>query len=251
MMIRRFGPAVLAAAVLNVGAQESNVEPAIPPPPSVADLMARVRDTFPHGAWHINGELLIRDNRGEPVRTLLADIRLDLRGHPPSGRVRIADAFGAELAAVQAQLEPDGTVTLREEAPEHALSRAVPPDATVLDTGLQWSDFLFDFLWWNRGRVLGMEMKRARECWVAELLPPAPGRFASVRVWVDAREHLLLQAEGREPGGRVLRRFSVKSVRKINDRWVIEDVDFELPAQPARITLRVRESRALPREVPP
>ncbi len=231
--------------------QEANVERPAIPPPTATELLERVRSTFPDAVWVVRGELLVRDARGEPVRTLGLELHLDLRGQPPSARARIADAFGAPLAAVIATLGPEGSVTLHEVPPDNGPSCALPPDAEALDTGLRWSDFFFDFLWWTRGRVLGLEMKRARECWVADLSAPAGARYASVRIWVDAREHLLLQAEGRDAAGRVVRRLSVKSVAKINDRWVVEDIDLESPPRPERVTLRVRETRALTREVSP
>ncbi len=244
--------ALAAIAAANPAlAQEANVDGPAPTPPTVAELLARVRSTFPDGIWMVRGELLFRDARGEPVRTLGLELRLDLRGHPPRARARLSDAFGVELAAVAATLGSEGAISLHEIPPDGAGARELPADAEALDTGLRWSDFFFDFLSWPRGRVLGLEMKRARECWVAELAAPAGARYAAVRLWIDAREYLLLQAEGRDPAGRVVRRLSVKSVANVNGQWVIEDLDLESPPRPERITLRVRESRALPRETQP
>ncbi len=231
--------------------QEANTDRPAVPPPTASELLERVRSTFPDALWIVRGELLLRDARGETVRTLGLELRLDLRAHPPSADARLTDAFGAPLAAVIASIGPDGTVTLHELAADGRAARSLPSDAEALDTGLRWSDFFFDFLWWTRGRVLGLELKRARECWVADLSAPAGARYASVRIWVDVREHLLLQAEGRDASGHVVRRLSVKSVAKVNDRWVVEDIDLETPPRPERVTLRVRETHAVPREVSP
>lgn len=228
--------------------QDANIDRPQAAMPSVAELLERVRATFPDAVWFVRGELFMRDVRGEPVRTMEMTLQLDLRGHPPSARLHLADAFGMVLAAVEASLGMDGALLLRDITSDPSAPRVLPSNAEVLDTGLQWADFLFDFLWWSRGRVIGLEMKRARECWVADIHAPPGGRYATVRVWVDAREHLLLQAEGRDASGRVIRRLSVRSVTKVNERWVVEDLDLETPPRSDRITFRVRESRALPRD---
>ena len=52
---------------------------------------------------------------------------------------------------------------------------------------------------------------------------PAPagqtGPYVKVRLWIDEKLHMLLQAEGMDANGRQVRILWVKSFKKINDRY--------------------------------
>jgi hypothetical protein len=52
---------------------------------------------------------------------------------------------------------------------------------------------------------------------------------------------MLLQAEALDPGGKAVRRLWVRSVKKINERWIIKDLEVEgFPAE-HRTRLDVRD----------
>jgi hypothetical protein len=64
-------------------------------------------------------------------------------------------------------------------------------------------------------------------------------------MWVDTRVSMLLQAEGYDKLGDCVRRLSVKSFKKINDEWMIKDLEVEdLPAG-SRTILRVRDAEVV------
>ena len=98
------------------------------------------------------------------------------------------------------------------------------------------------FRWWPGGRVTGEEDIRGRPCHVVEVPAPAgpPGQYAAVRLWIDGQLHMLLQAEGLDAGGKQVRILWVKSFKKINDRWMLKDL--EIQSSPLhRTKLVVRE----------
>jgi hypothetical protein len=90
---------------------------------------------------------------------------------------------------------------------------------------------------------VGEEDVRGRSCYVLDV--PAPeGAFAGcsgVRLWIEPRIPIMLRAEAYDQQDALIRRMEVKSFKKINDRWVIKDI--ELTSLPSRhkTYLRVRD----------
>jgi hypothetical protein len=77
---------------------------------------------------------------------------------------------------------------------------------------------------------------------------PAPeprGACAEARLWVDRHVFALLEAEARDAEGRPLRRLSVKSLRKMDGQWTLQDLEVRTPAAGTRTRLHVRESRRI------
>jgi len=63
-------------------------------------------------------------------------------------------------------------------------------------------------------------------------------------MWIDANLYMLLQAEGYDETGDAIRRLWVRSFKKINDRWMIKEM--EIQAEPAyhRTKLRIEAVNA-------
>jgi len=238
------GMALASASVAQLGRIDEGER--APPP---AEILARVRATFPESPWRLRGELICRDADDRVQRTYHVDLWLDVRGSPAQARVQLCDAFGVPLATLHAKSVADEPPTLQLQPPDRP-AVPIPPSEPALDTDLHWGDLVLDFLWWTPASYGGLATVRGRECHVVDVTGPSGARYERVRMWVDAKEYVLLRADALV-GGKVIRRVSVQSLRKVEGRWMLEDFQLESPSDGRRATLRVRESRPEPEGTTP
>jgi hypothetical protein len=78
---------------------------------------------------------------------------------------------------------------------------------------------------------------------VVEVSPPDAARspYARVRLWIAQKVHMVLQAEGLDAQGAVIRRLWVKSFMKVDDRWMIKTMEIESAPFDHRARLSIRE----------
>lgn len=224
-------------------------EPDIPagaaPPASADALLEAVLDRLPAETLRIGGELRASSRTQPRGRRCLLQIVLSYGSEPAYVRYTVQDAFGDSVEQLT-------IVRARAGAPRFTYAHGTPlteaPLANVADpiqgTDITWSDLSLAFLWWRGGRVRGTEPVLERTCYVVEVdAPPGePSAYATARLWIDAQFLMLLQAEGLDAEGQVLRRLSVKSFKKIDDRWMIKDMTIETPAAGSRTGLRILEA---------
>lgn len=101
-----------------------------------------------------------------------------------------------------------------------ALNRAFGgSDFWLLDLGL-------DFLHWPTQRALRAEMVRSRPCRVLESIHPQPaaGSYARVVSWVDLEAGGILQADAFDPQGKLLKKFAIGPVKKIEGQWKLREM---------------------------
>jgi hypothetical protein len=160
----------------------------------------------------------------------------------PGATYVILDRFGTEQERLQVRWPPAGPP----EWTRHTGGVAGPvagADRRVAGLDLYWTDLSLSFLWWPDAEWIGSERVRGRFCHVLEL--PAPegddGPYSRVRLWVDPEARLLLQADGFDHDDRHVRRLQVTSLRKIDEIWMVQNLDLFHPATRERVTLRVRE----------
>ncbi len=232
------------ALAASVPAQVSNTDTEEAPLPTAPEVLARVRAAFPNQPWLVRGQLICRDAEGTVLQTLNAELRLDWNATPPRASIALADSFGGFIGQLDIA-RPEGkppSLVLRQGDPPKAVADFDPGSAAG-GSDFAWADLGLDFLWWPGGKVSGTEMKKSRECHVVELTAPAGARYSRVRLWIDTREAALLQADAFGADGKLSRRLSVKSLKKFDGRWTVEDLDIERLPGGTRTTLRVLESR--------
>jgi len=219
-----------------------------------AQLMREVRAALPDFPVEISGELQARDRRGTIVRVLNLDMQLDWGGIPATAEYLVRDRFGDPLERLSLQWPVMGGLPAASwTAGEGELQPFPDLNTSIAGLDLHWADVTLTFLWWNNGRIRGQERIRGRYCTIIELPAPeghAPEgqvreggqvpRYAKVRLWVDPETKLLMQADALDQRGRVLRRIQVKSLQKIDDLWMIQNLDMFNYQTRERITLRVR-----------
>jgi hypothetical protein len=213
---------------------ESNAPPA---PQLLADVVARL----PREPLKVSGEMIVRRRRGVVERTYRFDMALHWGAEPATAVYTIRDAFGAPL----------GEMTVRRaagEEPAFSYAAGNPPAPApcpgrfdnVQETDISWTDLALTFLWWPGGAVVATNDVRGRRCYVVEVPAPADRRAApeaaaqaatppyrSVRMWIDAELRVLLQAEGLDADGRAIRRLWIKSFKKVNQTWMIKDLEVQ------------------------
>lgn len=235
---------VVLALAAAASAQVSNTDVEEAPLPTAPEVLGRVRAAFPDLPWLIRGQLICRDPEGAVLRTLHAELRLDWNAAPPRASIALADSFGGFIGQLDIARSADkpASLTLRQGDPPQAVAD-FDPGAAAGGSDFAWADLGLDFLWWPGGKVTGTEMKKSRECHVVDLPAPAGARYSRVRLWIDTREAALLQADAFGADGKLSRRLSVKSLKKFDGRWTVEDLDIERHPGGTRTTLRVLESR--------
>lgn len=141
-------------------------------------------------------------------------------------------------------------VRIREKNAELALvengkARVMAPEGytqIIPGSDLCYEDLSLRFLYWKGGRVLadgaGSRIK-GRDCYVVEVANPQPkvGQFARVRLWLDKENGTAWQIDGYGADGRLLKRFSITSVKKLSDgTWFFKEMKVEVrdPQNPDR-----------------
>ncbi len=133
---------------------------------------------------------------------------------------------------------PPGALQLRlgendsrlEELSQSGTEKITPAqfDHKVRGTAITYEDLAFKFLYWPDARVLGEEPVRSRRCWKLELRPPShDSQYSSVLLWVDKNTGALMEMEGYDWQGRLLKRFEVVSAQKIEGRWFLKQMRIE------------------------
>ena len=191
------------------------------------------------------------------VSTLGIEILITATNGQVFGRYTLTDSFGDQTEQL--------TVTRQLDAP--AVTRywvGHPPVETNLTdlfqivnhSEISWMDLTLGFLWWPAGATIGKEEVKGQMCYVVDMLSPTPARnrYATMRIWIEERVGMLLQAEAYNPNGDLVRRMSIKSFKKIDDQWMIKDLELRTFPDGTRTHLRIDEVRPVDRaegESPP
>lgn len=208
---------------------------------SATGLLDATVATLPREPLTLKGMLTVRRQRGQVIKEVPFAIHLDWGATPPCASYEMRDTFGRSLERL--------TVTRRDGKAELQLEQgdgtpAVVPSlaAHVQGTDLTWLDLTLSFLWWRDARLEEPATLRGRLCDVVVATPPDPlPGCAGMRLWIDRQLRFLMQAEQLGPQGEPVRRMWVRSVRKIDDRWIIRDMEIENVRSDHRTRLRVED----------
>ncbi len=89
------------------------------------------------------------------------------------------------------------------------------------------ADLGLEFLHWPVQRRLKGEMRKSRFCRKLESLNPAATGPAYARVvsWLDGESGSVLLAQAYDAAGRRVKSFAVNSVKKVNGRWELREIE--------------------------
>ena len=93
-------------------------------------------------------------------------------------------------------------------------------DFWVADLGLE-------FLHWPEQKLLKREFKRGCGCRVLESINPhpSPNGYSRVVAWIDNETGGIVQAEGYDARGKLLKEFFPKSFKKVNGQWELQEME--------------------------
>jgi hypothetical protein len=137
-------------------------------------------------------------------------------------------SFANPAGALQLRLgENDSRL---EELSQAGVEKITPAqfDHKVRGTAITYEDLALKFLYWPNARVLGEELVRSRRCWKLQLQAPShDSQYSEVFLWVDKNSGALMEMEGYDWRGQLLKRFEVISAQKIEGRWFLKQMRIE------------------------
>lgn len=223
---------VIVFSVVASVAAEPGAEPTPAAEPSAQQLMDDMVARLPLEPLSISGDIILRKRHGVVVRELKFRMNLDWGKKPATAQYTITDALGAKLEEMSVSRE-DG------KPPQftHSFSTADNKGNTMPDlsdaiqgTDISWTDLTLSFLWWKGESIIGKEEIRGRPCYIVLVRPPESGKigqYSEAHLWLDEKLHMLLQAQGFDKDGTPVRSLWVQGFKKINDRWMIKDMEIQ------------------------
>ncbi len=212
-------------------------------PPAADALMRSVVAQLPPGPLVITGELVVRMRGGIVLEQYPFACTLHWGATPAVARYA--------LPASGTHPREEITLTRTEDARQITYNRGEPPVGTappplttpIRNSDLCWLDLTLDFLWWHHPTIVDDASVRGFDCYVVELPRPADmeAEYAIARLWISKQQHLLLQAEGVSAKGDVVRRLWVKSCKKIDEKWMIKEMEIQQYPVVHRTKLRILE----------
>ncbi len=234
----RTGITVLLAAVLwlTAGSAAGDMD--------AERLMAAVTAQLPPQPLALTGDLIVRLRRGVVVDRYSFDFFLHWGATPPMARYRIMGPDGTLLEELEIRRTAGGDeLAYRRGDPlESAPSPAL--NAPIQASDLTWLDLMLDFLWWDDPVITGEETVRGFDCLIVTVAAPErhAGDYAGVRMWIEPKQYLLLQAEAFDANDRPVRRLWVTSVQRLDDeQWMIKEMESQRYPSAQRTRMRIGE----------
>ncbi len=196
---------------------------------------------LPREKMTLTGTLAVRRQRGFVLSE--NPYRLDLEwGATPSCATVTLFAPESETVLQRVVMTRDGRTADLAFFSGPDLVASEPPSLAgrVGGTDLTWLDLTMDFLWWPDVRMDGEGTAKGRACDVLVATPPSPiAGCSAVRMWIDRKLGFLMQVEQLDPQGEPVRKMWVQSVKKMNARWMIRDMEVEMMGSGHRTRLYV------------
>ena len=221
--------------------------------PSAEDILMKARMRIPGEPLLIKGRLLTGKRLGTLEKAFYLEAVLKLGSKPVSAQYTLRDIFGTPIKRLTIVRRPN-------EAPEfhyetgHPLQPTSTPDlhCAIEGTNITWSDLSLSFLWWQSGTTIGSEKCRGRSCVILEFTSEdrnlseeshgpgsKTGTCPTVRLWIDEKLFMLIQMEEYDAHAKRQRRLSVKKLKKIDDLWMVKEMEIRSYPSKHRTVLRI------------
>ncbi|MDA0990420.1 MAG: outer membrane lipoprotein-sorting protein [Verrucomicrobia bacterium] len=221
---------------------------------SADDIMSALHARLPRETLLLDGDLVVRRRHGAEARELGFRMELAWGAMPQRSTYLIFDALGGELEKLTINRRPNASTTFAYQASGGDDTNTMPPLYTPIQgSDVTWIDLSLAYLWWRDGTVSGEDVVRGRDCYLVDLPAPVTSTdgiadphpdtlpYASVRLWVDQELFMMLRAEGRDASGNPIRTLWVKSLKKMDDRWMIKDMEIQAHPTTQRTRLHIRD----------
>ena len=210
-------------------------------------LMEKVRLSMPDVPLEMEAAIRVVDANGKSLKTVRAGAVLTPVEGGRTARYTLYDAFGGVLEEM--------TVKLGNGHTEFAYAQGDPSQAAPLPdlfgpvegTEISWMELSFSFFWWPEPRIVGTEKVANRwECQIVEIDCPAEygEGWSQIRLWVAPAYNAVVRGEAWR-GGQAVKRFEVKSVKKLRQIYMIGDMEVKNLETGARARLKVGKMKMI------
>ena len=199
-------------------------------PQSAADVLYGTLSRLPVEPVRIEGSLILRKRHGIVVKEVPYIMDLRWGESPAKATYRLFDGFGRPLRTIDVARFEDGRLSTTITDAAGTTNAPLALTVGVEGTDVTWLDITLSFLWWKDAELAGEDTFRGALCDIVVVRPPEPiVGCASMRLWVDRKRGFLRQAEQINEKGKRVRWMWVASVGKINDRWMIRNMEVKRP----------------------
>lgn len=189
--------------------------------PSAEQILDAVRQRLPQQTVHLIGSLRVKAKNGYVKSNQRVQIDLELGSIPPKASYAIGDPGSADQQTLS--IVWDGTGPSYELTKNGTKVNTLDPTADIMETGVSWADLSFSALWWENPKLIDTSRKINRPCYVIDI--PVPDTPDTMRLWIDQKDYLLLEAQTLEGGKKPARRMRIKSIKKFDELWVAKDLE--------------------------
>lgn len=176
------------------------------------DILAFVRTKLPNDPLKITGSLRIKAPNGFTKAHLPVVMELDWGAAAPTATYRI----DKEIL----------TITWNNDIPNYRFTNPKnKPSDDILDSGVNWSDLSFSFLWWPGSRLVDEGKKLDRSCYIVEV--PVPDSENTMRLWIEKKMGMLMESLTVNKKGKPVRRLKIKSIKKMEGMWIGSDLEIK------------------------
>ncbi|MEE9367320.1 MAG: serpin family protein [Pontiella sp.] len=189
-------------------------------------ILEYVRTKLPSDPIKLTGTLKVRTKNGFTKSNLPVEMELDWGGEKPTANYRIG--------------EESLQITWNHDVPNYNFSNGNnTPTATILGTGITWADLTFSVLWWPNSELIDEEKKINRESYVVDV--PVPNSENTMRLWIEKKMGMLLEAQTLDAKKNQLRRLKIKSIKKMDGMWVAKDLEIQDKVTGSKTTLQITD----------
>ena len=188
------------------------------------EILAMVRAHLPHDPLTLTGALKVKEKNGYTRSNLPVVMKLDWGAATPTAKYRID--------------EESLTITWKHETPQYDFSNpGNKPTGSILGSGFTWADLSFSVLWWPNAKLIDEAKKINRECYVVDV--PVPNSNKTMRLWIEKKMGMLLEARTLDKKGKELSRLKIISIKKMDGMWVAKDLELRDKKTGSKTTLQI------------
>ncbi len=190
------------------------------------DILAFVRSKLPSDPLKLTGSLKIKAPRGFTKDNLPVEMELDWGAAAPVAKYKI----GKESL----------TITWNDDIPNYQFSNPKNnPTDDILESEVNWADLSFSVLWWPNSKLIDEGKKLDRSCYIVEV--PVPDSPNTMRLWIEKKMGMLLEAQTLDARKKEIRRMKIKSIKKMDGMWVAKDLEIRDKASGNKTTLQITD----------
>ena len=200
---------------------------------------------FPNDPFALSGDIVTRKMYGVELQRCKFKSVISWTPQTFAAEYEIFSASGELLETVRATRAGATAATVLERFEGAAKTPAPAPalNDAIQDSDVTWLDISMDFVWWKDPVFDGKGRIKDRDCVIIKVFPrePLPG-CAAVRLWIDEEQRVAVQAVQLDENGKDARRMWIRSVQKIDERWLVKDIEVETPASKRRTKIHVESA---------